>query len=415
VIIPDPFTRQLPLHLAEVCGKEFRRKDGSSSKAEFFCELFPVEYAPCLQAVAASQHQRRPAAIERVLSLADAKEDLPAARFSSRALRRFMPPEIDFVERVGGDAKVGAISDNVGRSDVLILGTHGEFNFGEPEQSFLELADGRWSQADISRTAFTRNQAVMLAACKVGAAKPGDDPAASGIPGALLSSGASFVLAALWPVEDLSMGVLLERFMNHLRHAGLRPGAALFRAIQNIRSMSRKEVIDQCQAVMQHMIDDGSADRLLESYLDLDALAIRFEKSGDRPFASPEVWGGVVVVGSGWSSPAGAIVANSPAAIELILEREEASELLKQGKTREARMAITKLLKTADGVERARLLEQLAVAVARSARPECRKTATDEALEILDDAAFVAKGELSEQLLRNIGATRSKILLYREG
>ena len=46
----------------------------------------------------------------------------------------------------------------------------------------------------------------------------------------------------------------------------------------------------------------------------LNELKERIEDSGaERPFASPQFWGGLVIVGSGWASPAGATDVSWPA------------------------------------------------------------------------------------------------------
>ena len=85
IFVPDAFTRQLPLHLAWVCGKEINVRGVDVRNAEYFGELFPVEYAPCLQAIAVSQHQKRPPRVDRVVVLSDPTEDLLARAY--RAMR----------------------------------------------------------------------------------------------------------------------------------------------------------------------------------------------------------------------------------------------------------------------------------------------------------------------------------------
>ena len=112
----------------------------------------------------------------------------------------------------------------------------------------------------------------------------------------------------------------------------------------------------------------------------------------------------------------GAIVGASPAAVvEAVLVRNEAQSLLDEGQTREARAKLVRLLDRADGIERARTLELLATAVFCDAIPQSRTAAIDEACQILDDATFVARAEHADQLVRNIEASRRKILLWREG
>ena len=61
------------------------------------------------------------------------------------------------------------------------------------------------------------------------------------------------------------MSALIERFLVHLRRPGLRPSAALFRAAQDIRVLSRAEAVAHCQEMLARMRADGRAKRTRRS------------------------------------------------------------------------------------------------------------------------------------------------------
>jgi len=183
-----------------------------------------------------------------------------------------------------------------------------------------------------------------------------------------------------------------------------------------LRQLGKSEAAERCQAQIERMQKDGSDSRLPNDYFMLHNLRNRIEGSANaHPFADPQWWGGIIVVGSGWARPAGAIVGpveDTLATIEDRLKREQAMKLTATGKAVEARPILEDLLIYAEGMERARTLDALAWAVWLDRRENAEGAAQKEALALLDAAEFVAQAEQDEQLLRNIKATRQKIELW---
>ncbi len=416
ILVPDLLTRHLPLHLARVCAKDITIPGVPVADAEFFCEVLPVEYASCLQAVALSQQQRRPQNLDRIASFSDSKSDLPGARHTGQWLATRIGGGIEYLDRRGSDVTREAVEDEMRRSKIVMIATHGCFDTAHPEASFLQLHDHDWTAKDIaSLPPLEHSPAVVLAACEIAAAKPGEDPEADGIPGAMLSAGAAFVLGSRWPVEDVSMGILIERFLHHMTRVGLRPAAVLFRAIKDLRKVGRAEAVECCRALLDQMAKDGTREQMPDAYAKLDWYALQLESGGkEHPFAAPACWGGVVVTGSGWNGLAGG-VAGGVHAVEGLMQLEQARALLESGQAAEARMQLAGMLGGCDGIVRAQALELLAAAIVESAHPACRKTAHAEAIRWLDEAGFVARAEQRPQLLRNIKATRAKLELLQEG
>lgn len=425
ILIPDAITRHLPLHLSGVCSKDLGQiiekiniPDISVDEVSVFGEVFPVEYAPCVQTVAVSQHQKRPRAVSGVLSLADPISDLPGARNISKWLASRLPETLEYTSYVGEEATLANLFSGIDRANIAVIGTHGSFNSANPQESFLEFHDGRWTMSNmLDRLAFNTSPVIVLSACEVGAIAPTvDELAASGIPGALISTGAACVLASLWPVEDISMGYIIERFLTHLSHPGYRPAAALFRALRDVRRLNKQEALERCYNLREQMESDGTADRLPEPYLMLNNLIEWIEDSDlPCPFASPLVWGGIVIVGSGWYRQAGAEI-GSLDELENIVNRHSKGQMARsrmaEGKFNEAREILEEILPYTDGEERARTLEALAWVVWESRDRGNEQVSKRKAKELLAQAEFLAKAEQNDPILRNINATRQKIELY---
>ena len=219
------------------------------------------------------------------------------------------------------------------------------------------------------------------------------------------------MLGGLWPLEDISAGYAVEKFLDHLSHKGLRPAAALFRALHDLRQLPRQKAVERCRNLLNKMDEDGTADSLVEQYLRLNELKERIEDSdAEHPFASPQFWGGIVIIGSGWASPAGATVSASPTSlIDAIVKRREAQAMLAKHQYSEARKTLEEVAAMVDGAERARALNALASAVWAGRRNGTDKSARREALQLLAEAEDLARADQNEQLLRNINATKQKM------
>lgn len=115
----------------------------------------------------------------------------------------------------------------------LHLACHGEFRLAEPLASWLEPAPGERLTAAmvIDRLALDADL-VTLSACRSGvsAIRRGDEPL--GLVRAFLLAGARALLVTLWPVEDHSAQLLMERFYTVLRTQPGDDAPAALRAAQ---------------------------------------------------------------------------------------------------------------------------------------------------------------------------------------
>jgi hypothetical protein len=221
----------------------------------------------------------------------------------------------------------------------------------------------------------------------------------------------------LWPLEDISMSFLAERFFAHLTHPGFRPSAALFRAIRDMRNLSRRAVLQRCDELLAEMDEDGSADAHPEQYLMLDELTSRIRKSREqKPFRSPQFWGGVVVVGSGWGSPAGGFITPSadPEFQQFFFENvrlvRNAAALLQNGRTAEARAIVTPRLAALEGIHHAEALIISAEAAWAERVAGAEETARRTALRILKLAELESVSEQSDDLINRAQVLRAKLM-----
>jgi tetratricopeptide (TPR) repeat protein len=95
----------------------------------------------------------------------------------------------------------------------LHLACHGEFDHDEPLQSSLMLGENqRLSASDILARMHLRAELVTLSACRSGVSRVLRGDEAMGLVRAFLMVGAGAVLVTLWPVEDTSARLFMERF-----------------------------------------------------------------------------------------------------------------------------------------------------------------------------------------------------------
>jgi len=275
----------------------------------------------------------------------------------------------------------------------------------------------------LDHSLFQSSPMFVLSACEVGgtSADAGLMPSSfpGGIPGALISSGAACVLACLWPVEDISMGYVVERFLVHLSHPGFSPAAALFRAQYDLMHLSKKQILERCANLLDQMARDGSADKLSDEYIQLDQVKDVISKADSNyPFAGAQYWGGIVVVGCGWFTPAGAQVMDLHG-MELMIRSEveigRAAELMSHGEYHRAEDILEGILPQSEGPQRLRITRALADAVWCHGMQSDPTAAGRRAIELLMQAEFLARSEQDEQSLREIVETRQRMEKLMEG
>ena len=179
----------------------------------------------------------------------------------------------------------------------LHFAVHGEASLSSPERCYLRLTgelrapspwpafaaeayrdDGALSFREIMKLKLGASL-VVLSACDSGLGRPLESEGYMGLPHAFFHARARAVVITLWPVEDVSAAILMDRFYMHLIQEKKGVAEALRAAKQDLRRQTWKDVIDWC---VQH-----GAEKLAASYLRNDDLA----------YDQPKFWASYVLEG----------------------------------------------------------------------------------------------------------------------
>ncbi len=132
-----------------------------------------------------------------------------------------------------------ALRDNLAGNKVLHIATHGKFEAGRPEDSFLLLGTGdRFSVEQIQKLQnyMADIHLVVLSACETALGGPNHNGIEmSGISYYFLSNGAKAVMASLWLVNDGSTSLLMQQFYKNLASGTMTKAEALQQAQLSLR------------------------------------------------------------------------------------------------------------------------------------------------------------------------------------
>lgn len=134
----------------------------------------------------------------------------------------------------------------------LHFSCHGSYNWDEPSQSGLRLADRRLSSADLQNDEVNISSArmVTLSACETGITdilKSNADEFV-GLPAGFMLAGVPCVVSSLWSVLDISTAMLMDRlYSKHIK--GMDIPLALQDAqlwIRDLTSIEVKDYVEKC-------------------------------------------------------------------------------------------------------------------------------------------------------------------------
>lgn len=165
---------------------------------------------------------------------------------------------------------------------ILHLATHGKFEPGAIDSSFLVLGDGNpFKIPDIQNLdGLTGVHLVVLSACEtaLGDRREQDGIEIAGISNAFLQRGAKSVIASLWQVNDPSTSLWMQRFYQNLAHGTL----------------------TKSQAMQQVQLDFLNGKITLKELQDLRASARRHvEGGGAVDLTHPYYWAPFILIGNG--------------------------------------------------------------------------------------------------------------------
>ena len=228
-----------------------------------------------------------------IVACGDSLGDLPFAR----AETRLIAGEAGLMA-LGGECTADWLQANVSAStSILHVACHGRFDRARPSRSGLALAappEGQLAGTSTARLLTLPEVmrlpldgiTVVLSACSSGmetvrASEP------TGLVSALLSAGAAAVIAAQWPISDLSAMLLMIRFYQRL--GGQAPSAdllvALNAAAEDIRALTVADLIEQGFQCADQLVTlggtPGEADQLAGQCLRYALTAIGDDATAD--------------------------------------------------------------------------------------------------------------------------------------
>ena len=182
-----------------------------------------VEYVPSASVWLRLRRRVTPVSSNTVLAFAPRAMALPGSAAEVRAIGRIKGEQARVL--VGADATERAFRTLAPARGIVHLATYGVLNKHNPLFSYVELGagggeDGRLEVHEV--LGLTLNaRLLVLSACQTGLAAGtlADVPAGDdwvGFTQAFLFSGASNVLATLWPVQDIATAQFMERFYTEL-------------------------------------------------------------------------------------------------------------------------------------------------------------------------------------------------------
>lgn len=207
--------------------------EGPREMEHFLIERYTVVLTPSATVWLMLGRRAAAHAARGILALAPNVEALPASRQEVAAIARLARADAQVLS--GGAATEGAFRREASRHRVLHLATYGVLNKQNPLFSFVALApaaeeDGRLEVHEVFGLDLDADL-VVLSACQTGVGSgrladvpPGDDWV--GLTRAFLHAGARNVIATLWPVQDRTTAVLMERFYQGFT-GGADPAGAL--------------------------------------------------------------------------------------------------------------------------------------------------------------------------------------------
>ncbi|URR36520.1 CHAT domain-containing protein [Thermosynechococcus sp. HN-54] len=167
-----------------------------------------------------------------------------------------------------------------GTYQIIHLATHGEFQPGSPENSYIAFTDGRLNLLQLRNLRLYRpeTELLTLSACRTAV---GDLDAELGFAGLSAQSGVKSVLASLWYVSDEGTLALMTGFYNQLNRVPI-----------------KAEALRQAQLAMLRgdIQVKGNELRTLRGGIPLPPeVAV-----GDRSLSHPYFWAAFTIVGNPW-------------------------------------------------------------------------------------------------------------------
>ena len=288
LLMPQGGLGLLPLHAA------WRQVDG---QPRYFCDDYTITYAPSAYALHIS-HQRAAQPERQARSLFAAinpTRDLKYTPLEGEAIAQLFSSAKQTILHEANATTAAFPTAAKGHTYIHYSG-HGSYNWRDPLQSGLRLADKAYTLSDIlSGLDLSTCRLVTLSACETGMTEFQQSPDEYvGLPAGFLQAGATAVISTLWAVNDLSTMLLMERFYQLHLQDNLDMPIALRQAQLWLRDVTAQEL----------------ADRFGEERMELQNNRLTLAQAGEywrrfaaedpdsKPFAHPYYWAAFTFTGA---------------------------------------------------------------------------------------------------------------------
>lgn len=285
-----------PLHFVPFHALFYRDKLG---QARLLLDDYAVVYAPSATVLLDYCQQKRSLATGSLLAVGY-NDDLRHAEAETKAIAALVDGSVALVNET---ATTAALFAQAGSFRWLHFACHGRFNRQAPLMSHLRLAGEPLYASDVLQRLRLQADLVTLAACETGRNQVLKGDELIGLVRAFIYAGTPSVVVSLWPVDELSTRILMERFYQELL-AGHTKAAALRAAQHYVRTLTAAQVT----AILR---DYGEADpagqvaRLLALTHTPTTVATSTagEPATGRLFAHPYFWAPFVLIGDQMHPP----------------------------------------------------------------------------------------------------------------
>jgi hypothetical protein len=230
----------LPLHAA------WTPDQGRPTGRLYLADRFAISFAPNARTLRACRQAARELPAKRLLAVTGNDPGMPSAAAEVAAAATAFP--VKTVLR-GDEGTARAVKDRMTRADVVHFSCHGLADQARPMRSYLELADGRLTVADLLTTRLPMRLAV-LSACETYLSGTDLPDEVVGLPSAFLQAGAAGVVASMW-VMDGAVSAMVTTEFYRLWAGGTRPPAVALQGAQRwVRDTTNREKEAAWQAAL---------------------------------------------------------------------------------------------------------------------------------------------------------------------
>jgi len=194
--------------------------------------------------------------------------------------------KINTTKLVDRDFTEPTLRVNLNTHNIIHLATHGHFEVGQPEQSFILLGDGKISTiSDIGSWTLTNVNLVVLSACETaigGQGGKGKGIEIFGLGYQIHNAGASAAIATLWKVSDGGTERLMDAF-----YTAVKTG-----------KVSNTEALRQAQVAMITGNSEGLGEA--RGIVSIEARPIDTSSTTPAKISHPYYWAAFILIGNGF-------------------------------------------------------------------------------------------------------------------